>query len=136
MPSRYAALDVLLLTSWHEGTPLVVLEAMASGVPVVATEVGGVPELVVSGTTGWLATPGDEVDIAERTIALLQAPDTMRRFGEAGRARVRSLFSLDEQAQRTGALLRTLAYEAGKRHGATTMRPTLATGRGDAAAAS
>jgi glycosyltransferase involved in cell wall biosynthesis len=119
MPARYQAFDMLLLTSWHEGTPLVVLEAMASGLPVVATEVGGVPELVVSGKTGWLATPGDEVDMAAHVIALLQAPDTMRRFGEAARVRAKSMFSLDEQVERTAALLRSLVNEGGELHSTT-----------------
>jgi len=135
MAARYHSLDVVLSTSWHEGTPLAVLEAMACALPVVATEVGGVPELVVSGTTGWLTPAGDEVEMAERTLSLLQAPETMQRFGRAARERARTLFSLDEQAQRSAALLSRLACEAPRARGSASPRPTLAADR-DAAAAS
>ena len=96
---------------------------------------GGVAELVVSGATGWLAAPGDEAALAERTIALLRDRATMRRFGEAARVRAKATFSLDEHVRRTGALLRALAHAGGKRP-RQTMRPTLASDRGDAAAAS
>ncbi|HJU24628.1 MAG TPA: glycosyltransferase [Casimicrobiaceae bacterium] len=129
MPERYRALDLLMLTSWHEGAPLALLEAMACGLPVVATDVGGVPEIVVSGKTGWLATPGDEADMAERAVALLHGPETMRRFGRAARERARTQFSLDEQAKRTAELLRQLAREAPKSSHGTSARPTLASAR-------
>jgi glycosyltransferase involved in cell wall biosynthesis len=135
MPERYRGLDLLLATSWHEGTPLAVLEAMASALPVVATDVGGVPELVVSGVTGWLAPPGDEGTLAERVVALLQSRDTMRRFGEAARVRATTSFSLDDQVRRTATLLHALAHADGARPTRAPMRPTLATDRGDAAAA-
>ena len=59
MPPVYAALDVLALTSDNEGTPVAVIEAMAAGVPVVATAVGGVPDVIRQGETGWLVPPGD-----------------------------------------------------------------------------
>jgi glycosyltransferase involved in cell wall biosynthesis len=134
MPARYRALDIMLSTSWHEGTPLAVLEAMAAGLPVVATDVGGIPELVVSGTTGWLTPAGDEAEMAQRTLALLCAPATMQRFGRAARERVRTLFALDEQVLQTGALLTRLARESPRTRGAA-LRPTLAADR-DAAAAS
>jgi glycosyltransferase involved in cell wall biosynthesis len=114
MPARYHALDVVLCTSWHEGTPLAVLEAMASGVPVVATDIGGNPELVASGVTGWLTPPGDEVSMAERTLSLL-ADEAMRaRFGAAARTRVVQHFSVDDYVARTGALLNEVAYSAMK----------------------
>ena len=135
MPARYPVLDLLLLTSWHEGTPLAVLEAMACGVPVIATHVGGVPELVASGTTGWLTPPGDEAQMAARTVELLQAPETLRRFGAAARERARTRFSLDEQVERTGALLQALAREAPKPRTNSTLRAALAPRCNDAPAA-
>jgi glycosyltransferase involved in cell wall biosynthesis len=135
MPARYQALDVLLSTSWHEGTPLAILEAMACGLPVVATDVGGVPELVVAGTTGWLTSAGDEAGMAQRTLALLAAPEPMHRFGRAARERAKTLFSLDAQVRETGALLARLARESPRTRGAAPFRPTLAADR-DAAAAS
>lgn len=136
MPARYRSLDMLLSTSWHEGTPLAVLEAMACGLPVVATEVGGVPEIVVSGATGWLVAAGNEAEMAERTVALLQSPPTMRRFGRAARERAMTLFPLDEQVQRIGVLLTRLARDPWRARSAGMVRPALAAERGDTAAAS
>ena len=135
MPARYQGLDIVLSTSWHEGTPLAVLEAMACGLPVVATDVGGVPELIVSGATGWLAPAGDEAAMARRALALLQSPETMHRFGHAARERVRTLFPLDEQVRQTAALLSRLARESPRARSHVPGRPTLAADR-DAAAAS
>jgi glycosyltransferase involved in cell wall biosynthesis len=109
MPAQYQALDVLVSTSWHEGTPLAVLEAMASALPIVATDVGGVPELVVAGTTGLLTAPGDEVAVAQCIVALLRDPDLRRRLGSSSRARAVDHFSLQEQATRTAALLADVA---------------------------
>jgi glycosyltransferase involved in cell wall biosynthesis len=105
MPARYRDLDLLMLTSWHEGTPLAVLEAMASGVPVIATDVGGVPELIVASSTGCLAPPGDEVRLAELAVELLAAPATLRRMGVDARAHARAHFAIDEQVRKTAALL-------------------------------
>ncbi|HSU43634.1 MAG TPA: glycosyltransferase [Casimicrobiaceae bacterium] len=135
MPARYAALDLMLLTSWHEGTPLAVLEAMSCALPIVATDVGGVPELVVCGTTGWLVPAGDAVAMAERAIGLLQDRDTMRRFGRAARDRASTAFTIDDQVRRTAALLRWLGREGMRSRGAALLQPrALATSRSDAAA--
>jgi glycosyltransferase involved in cell wall biosynthesis len=134
MPTRYQGLDLLVCPSWQEGTPLAVLEAMACAIPVVATDVGGLPELVVSGATGWLVPAGDEAAMAQRTLALLDAPTTMHRFGRAARERARTRFSLDEQASRTASLLERLARDAPRSRGRA-MRPTVAPHRNDAASA-
>jgi glycosyltransferase involved in cell wall biosynthesis len=114
MPSRYHEMDVMLCTSWHEGTPLAILEAMASGLPVVATDVGGNPELVLSGLTGWLTPPGDEVTMAESTLALLGDPALRERFGAAGRERVQSSFSAQDYVTRSGKLLIEVAHSTAK----------------------
>jgi len=91
-----------------------VLEAMASGLPVVATDIGGNPELVAAGLTGWLTPPGDELAMAERTVSLL-ADEAMRaRFGAAARSRVVKQFSADDYIARTGALLEEVAYSVVK----------------------
>lgn len=81
----YRKADLLLLTSDHEGTPNVVMEAMASGLPVVATAVGGVPDLVQNGTTGFLAGPNEEQGLAEAISKLLK--DDALRFEMSRRAR-------------------------------------------------
>jgi glycosyltransferase involved in cell wall biosynthesis len=68
----YNEADIFVLTSDHEGTPNALLEAMASGLPVVATAVGGVPEVVHCGETGYLADPENETDMVRALIALIQ----------------------------------------------------------------
>ena len=95
-----AGLDVFVLPSRIEGMPIVVLEAMAAGKPVVATAVGGTPELVVDGETGILVPPRDPEALAEALGALLDDPERSRRLGEAGRARVLERFSEEAMTRR------------------------------------
>jgi glycosyltransferase involved in cell wall biosynthesis len=83
-----------------EGLPNVVLEAMAVGLPVVATGVGGLPEVVKPGETGWLVAPKDAAALAEAMDHLL-ADDAMRTaFGQAGRRRAESRFSMAAMVQK------------------------------------
>src|SRR5262249_25160469 len=104
-----SALDLLALTSSQEGMPNTVLEAMAAGRPVVATNVGGCPELVVEGETGHLAPFGDSAFLARRMVELLSRPDRGRALGEAGRRRARSEFSVQAVVARSQALYLRLA---------------------------
>ena len=97
-------LDVLALPSWTEGLPLVVLEAMASARPVVATPVGGTPELVADGETGLLVPPRDPDALAAALRRLLADADLRRRLGEAGERRAREEFSLDAMCARVLAI--------------------------------
>lgn len=91
--------DVFALPSFTEGLPNVLLEAHAGEVPVVATAVGGTPELVADGVTGWLVPPGDPPALADRIVRLL-ADDALRsRMGRAARQRVRDHFTFAIQAQ-------------------------------------
>ena len=93
---RAALLDaatVFVLPSHAEGLPMSLLEAMAHGVPVVATAVGGIPEAVRDGVEGVLVAPGDTGALADAVLGLLADPDARRRMGAAGRERVRSVFS-------------------------------------------
>src|SRR2546425_4633017 len=85
-------LDVLVVPSLSEGTPVVTLEAMAAGVPVVASAVGGIPEQIRHGREGLLVPPGDSVALAEAILCLLLNPPWMQQLGEAGRQRVLSQF--------------------------------------------
>lgn len=94
------ALDVVVLPSWIEGLPLVALEAMAHGKPVVATPVGGTPEAVVDGETGLLVPPRDPGGLAAAIESLLADPDRARRLGEAGYRRVRERFSHEAMVAR------------------------------------
>ena len=87
-----AAMDVFALTSDSEGMPLAVLEAWAAGKPVVATRVGGVPELVADGRTGLLFPAGDDAWLARALDQLLADPARARSLGAAGRALVRERY--------------------------------------------
>ncbi len=91
-------LDVIVLPSFTEGLPNVVLEACAAGVPVVATAVGGTPEVIEDGENGYLAPPGDAKALAGCVLAVLGAEDGGRGMGEYGRRRVRAEFTFDAQA--------------------------------------
>ncbi|MBE7557690.1 glycosyltransferase family 4 protein [bacterium] len=84
----YADIDLCVLSSYNEGLPVAVIESMAAGLPVVATRVGGLPELVDEGVTGYLCQPGDVAQLADRMLAVLSDPARARRMGAAGRARV------------------------------------------------
>ncbi len=88
-----ATLDQFWLTSTWEGTPNVVLEAMAVGVPVLATRVGGVPELIEDGRTGVLFAPGDTAALAQRSLDLLRRPDEQERIALRAREEVERRFS-------------------------------------------
>ena len=89
------AADLFLLTSVTEGIPVTVIEAMAAGLPVVGTRVGGMGEVVDEGTTGLLAPPGDDAALAEAVLRLAGDPDLRARLGRQGRARAEALFSED-----------------------------------------
>jgi glycosyltransferase involved in cell wall biosynthesis len=92
--------DVFVLPSLEEGFPMAALDAMAAGLPVVATAVGGIPEIVEDGRTGWLVPPGHPGALGERIRLLLRNPDTRRAMGAAGRARVREHFSAERMVAR------------------------------------
>ena len=92
-----AALDVFALASLEENLPMVILEAMALGLPAVATAVGGIPECVVSGETGLLVPPADPQAMAAAVAGLLADPVRCRRLGEAARRKVQESFSLEGQ---------------------------------------
>ncbi len=95
---KYALLarsSVYVLPSYNEGLPMSVLEAMAAGLPVVSTTVGGIPEAVTNGVEGYLVPPGDVAALAERLGCLLGDEDLRRRMGEAARLKVEVLFSAE-----------------------------------------
>jgi glycosyltransferase involved in cell wall biosynthesis len=98
-PQSYlAAMDVFALTSDSEGMPLVVLEAWAAGVPVIASAVGGVPKLIDPGRTGLLFPPGDEAALAEALVRLLTDPPARRRLAEEGYREVVSRYDTRRMA--------------------------------------
>jgi sugar transferase (PEP-CTERM/EpsH1 system associated) len=108
VPEVMRSLDVFVLPSLAEGISNTILEAMASGLPVVATAVGGNPELVEHRRTGTLVPPADYVALADALAPYIADPLLRRRHGEAGRRRVEAEFSLDHMVDRYVALYQTL----------------------------
>jgi glycosyltransferase involved in cell wall biosynthesis len=96
----YRQADVFVLSSVAEALPNVVLEAMAAGLPVVATRVGGLPEAVVPGDTGLLVSPRDVEGLAAALGSLLGDPETRRSLGRRGRQRVVEQFSFGAMVSR------------------------------------
>jgi glycosyltransferase involved in cell wall biosynthesis/serine acetyltransferase len=88
----YCSLDLFLMTSRTEGMPNTVLEAMALELPVVSTNIGGVPELVIDGETGFLCPPGDAAALAEAVCRLLSDDELRRKFAQVARQRVEERF--------------------------------------------
>lgn len=96
--------DAMVLPSFAEGLPVVLMEAMASARPVIATQVAGVSELVEDGVSGFVVPPGDEDALADRIGRLADDPGLRARMGTAGRERVRAEFDARREAARIGAL--------------------------------
>ncbi|MGL4514478.1 MAG: glycosyltransferase [Lacipirellulaceae bacterium] len=111
IPDVLAALDVLTLTSHNEANPVSILEGMACGKPVVATDVGSVAQSVLEGRTGRLVAAGDEGAFADRVTGLLLDPVAARRLGEAGRRHVVENSSLDVMVRGYERLLAELFRE-------------------------
>lgn len=104
VPKLLSVLDVFVLPSLSEGLSLALLEAMASGKPVVATAVGGNPELVDQGRTGFLVHPQDPGDLVSKLDKLLKNPALMQEFSLQGAERVHRLFSIDQMTDQYSAL--------------------------------
>jgi glycosyltransferase involved in cell wall biosynthesis len=98
MALYYQAADVYFHPSRADTAPFSVLEAMASGLPVVATSVGGIPEQVEDGRSGFLVPAGDTMAMAERLGVLLSNPEACEEMGNAGRVRVLERFDFERQA--------------------------------------
>ena len=109
----YAAFDALVLPSANEGTPVSAIEALAGGRPVVATRVGGVPDVVRDSVDGFLVERGDIDGLADRLGRLAGDPELARRMGEAGRKRMRERYSVERLVDDVDALYRKLLAEKG-----------------------
>jgi glycosyltransferase involved in cell wall biosynthesis len=104
----YAALDAMILPSGNEGTPVSAIEALAAGRPVVATRVGGLPDVVREGEDGFLVAPGDVDELADRLEQLAGDDELRRQMGEAGRERVLPRYSVERLIDDVDALYRSL----------------------------
>ena len=115
VPAVLAAVDVAVLSSDYEGSPLSVMEYMAAAKPVVSTRVGGVPELVAEDVHGLLVEPRDPEALAEAVARLLRDPALARRLGAEGRRRQQREFSLEAMVGRIEDLYEELWLASGRR---------------------
>ena len=110
VPNVLAASDVLVLPSFREGTPRVITEAMASGLPVIATDIAGIPEQVVDGESGYLIPTGDSTALANRMETLLADAELRERMGTRGLERA-GRFSVATMVENLDGLYRELLAE-------------------------
>lgn len=113
MPEVYRQLDAFVLPSRDEGMPNVVLEAMASGLPVVATRIAGNEELVVQGETGFLVPPEDPDALADALTTLVRDPSLRERMGSAGRTLVEDRYTWTRVAEQYLGIMERVA---GRKH--------------------
>ena len=102
----YQEADAVVLASFGEGIPLVLMEAMSAGRPVVATRVGGIPELVEHGESGYLCAAGNANDLAGAIALLLRHPERAQALGETAVKTISERFNLDASADKLCALFR------------------------------
>jgi len=114
MPELLAACDLVVLPSMAEALPTALIEAAAAGRPAVATRVGGTPEVVEDGETGLLVPPDDSAALAAAVVTVLTDREKARSFGEAGRRRALSMFSIRSQVERTVAVWSQVLSAGGK----------------------
>ena len=114
VPKLLAGCETFILSSDYEGVPLAVLEAMAAGKPVIATTVGGVPELVEDGVTGILVPPRDPQALAQAILRLVKDPDLRQRMGKAAQERTLERFDIARTAREYEALYLKLLEECGR----------------------
>ena len=113
MPALLRSADVVVCAPWYEPFGIVPLEAMACGIPVVATAVGGLLDTVVDGVTGRLVPPRDPSALAAALRDLLANPDLRHAYGRAGRVRVERSYSWDAVARRTATAYQQALSRAG-----------------------
>lgn len=111
IPALLGGADVLVLPSWSEALPTVLIEAGAAALPVVATNVGGTSEIVVEGETGWIVAAGDAAALADRLAHVLNHPSDALKMGQAAQVRVRKLFTFEQQAAKTIQLYQSILKE-------------------------
>lgn len=103
------AMDIFVLPSLHEGIPMALLEALAMELPVVATRVGGIPEVIDHGVNGLLVTPADVQLLAESVRALIDDQFRARNLGKAGRARIEKEFTAERMAERIAEIYTSIS---------------------------
>jgi glycosyltransferase involved in cell wall biosynthesis len=109
LPPVFASADLSIAPTYYEDFPIRILESLASGVPVVASEVGGIPEVVVPGSTGALVRPGDPDALTDAIVTMLEDDAGRVRLGANGRRRIEEEFSWQRAGESTLELYRGLA---------------------------
>jgi glycosyltransferase involved in cell wall biosynthesis len=117
MPKAYASLDLAVMSSYSEGMPLALLEAMACGLAVVATHTGGVADIIEVGTTGLMRAPGDYEGLAQAVVKLMSQPELRQAMGQAARRRAEKHFSLDISVTDMANLLTFLGQSSSRKVG-------------------
>jgi len=110
LPALLPCLDLLVHPAMMEGLGIILLQASASGIPIVASRAGGIPEAVVDGETGILVEPGDATALSTAACTLLADPARARQMGQAGRRRVRELFSVDRMVEGNLGVYRSILH--------------------------
>jgi glycosyltransferase involved in cell wall biosynthesis len=108
-------IDLFVLPSLNEGIPMVLLEALALARPVIASRVGGIPEVIEDGVSGLLVTPGREDELAQSCVALMDNYNFAQQLGIAGRKRVEERFSARVMAEKVAEVYRTLVCDGESR---------------------
>ncbi|MGQ0810829.1 MAG: glycosyltransferase, partial [Nitrospiraceae bacterium] len=104
------AMDIFVLPSLNEGIPMALLEAMAAARPIVASRVGGIPEVVEHSISGLLVAPGMDQELAKGCQSMMENPELARCLGAAGRQRVEKEFASAMMADKVAKLYHELAY--------------------------
>jgi glycosyltransferase involved in cell wall biosynthesis len=108
MPRVYASLDLVVSTSYSEAMPLAIIEAMAMGLPVIATNVGGVIDMIEAGYTGFLNNLDDLEGMANNVITLMSNRSMREEMGSAARKRAQKNFELSSSVNQMADLLKSL----------------------------
>jgi glycosyltransferase involved in cell wall biosynthesis len=111
LPKIYSDLNIVVLTSLNEGTPVSIIEAMAAGKPVVATNVGGVPSLVRHSVNGLLVRSQDVKALTEAILTLLKDPELRQKMGKEGQQNVFPLYDISQLAKRIDSLYSSLTKQ-------------------------
>ena len=101
-----SALALLMPSIWYEGFPMALVEAYANGLPVIASRIGALAELVEDGVTGLLFEPGNSGDLAAKMVWALEHPDEIRRMGKAARARYEALYTPERNYEQLMSIYR------------------------------
>lgn len=106
---RLKSADIFVLPSHQEGMPMTILEAMASGLPVVATSVGGIPDLIINGKNGYLVPPNDPTKLSDALKEMIQNPSLRFQIGKDNREKAKQSYDIEKYVEKLGAVYLALA---------------------------